>query len=211
MTFRLCSCFWICPPKRWTSMYTRRNRRSDFGIPGSASAVDHSRGALRPALGEAPAPLRQPGIAPSVSFVWQGAGGSGRSSGEIREPIFNSTGGASPMEIADVVYSPLEPRPVPLTGRSGGTTAVSTARPIQGLADTPGRSRGSLPRGPACCPRADSLRAPAARAAKQEEMISQDFLEPLILELAPAESLRLTELVDELEECGFSFERDVGR
>ena len=166
-------------------------------------------GALRPALGEAPAPLRQPGIAPSVSFVWQGAGGSGRSSGEIREPIFDSESGASPMEIADVVYSPLEPRPVPLTGRSGEPRRFRLL----------GQYRGSLIllEGPEGLYLVDQhaaheriLYERLQRATKQEEMISQDFLEPLILELAPAESLRLTELVDELEECGFSLSEMSG-
>jgi DNA mismatch repair protein MutL len=41
------------------------------------------------------------------------------------------------------------------------------------------------------------------RSLAAERTVSQGLLEPLVLELAPAERLRLTQAIGELSECGF--------
>ena len=149
------------------------------------------RNALAAALGERPAPLRQPDVAPTVPFVWQGLGDR-QEAVEVREPG----------RVADVAYSPIEPRIVPLSGRSG------VERPFRLL----GQYKGSLIllEGPDGLYIIDQhvaherilyerMRASLAR----ESGASQDFVEPLVLELGPSEAIHLLELQDELEASGF--------
>ena len=159
------------------------------------------REALGEALGEGAAPLRQPLAVPSVPFVWQGIGGSGLESSELREgktwrPM-RSTG-----HLADVVYSPEPPRSVPLSGRT------AEPRRLRLL----GQYKGSLIllEGPAGLYLIDQhaaheriLYERLRRASREERVAAQALVEPLILELGSSEAMRLAELRPHLEECGF--------
>ena len=159
------------------------------------------RAALGQALGEAGAPLRRPMGGPTASLVWQGIGGSGADASELRErPLFSP--GRSPTQIADVVYAPLAPQSVPLTGRSTETRRFRLL----------GQYRGSLIllEGPAGLFLVDQhaaheriLYERLRRATREESVAAQAFVEPLILELGASEGMRLSELQPELEACGF--------
>jgi DNA mismatch repair protein MutL len=116
---------------------------------------------------------------------------------EIREPD-----GSSP-PLAHAVYAPIEPVRVPLSGRSG------EERPFRLLGQY--KATLLLLEGPDGLYLIDQhvaherilyerLRAELAR----EQPKSQPLLDPVVLEMAPAEAARLEELGDELEQAGFS-------
>jgi DNA mismatch repair protein MutL len=178
------------------------------------------RRALARARGEAPAPLRRPaGAAPEVPFAWQGLGGrptleAWRHAGGAAPPA--GPEGASPGrglsslpgEVAEVgrlaapSYAPLDRAAVPLSGRSGET------RPFRLL----GQYKGTLIllEGPDGLYLVDQhvaheriLYERLRRSLAASIPPSQALLTPLLLELAPAERLRLVELAPALEACGF--------
>jgi DNA mismatch repair protein MutL len=177
------------------------------------------RRALARARGEVAAPLRRPaGAAPSVPFAWQGLGGrptpaawrpggwqpeaptAGRRgltapAGEIAEPASG--------RLATASYAPPERAAVPLSGRRG------EVRPFRLL----GQYKGTLIllEGPDGLYLVDQhvaherilferLRRSLAAASPP----SQALLTPRLLELGPAERLRLLELAPALEACGFA-------
>jgi DNA mismatch repair protein MutL len=97
----------------------------------------------------------------------------------------------------------MAPRPVPLSGRSG------EVRPFRLL----GQYKGSLIllEGPDGLYLIDQhvaherlLYERVRRSLEGERTPSQTLLTPLVLELAPAEAMRLGELAEALEPCGFS-------
>ncbi len=119
---------------------------------------------------------------------------------EIREPA-PPYGGTIP-RIAQPSMAPPEPRVIPLSGRSG------EARPFRLL----GQYKGSLIllEGPDGLYVIDQhvaherlLYERLRRSLAEEEPVSQRLLEPLVLELAPTEAMRLAELAPALEGCGF--------
>lgn len=153
---------------------------------------DSLRRGLEKARGEEAAPLRQPAIEPYVPFAWQGLG-------ERQEQP-----APPPMErLALPSYAPIERPMVPLSGRSG------EARPFRLL----GQYKGTLIllEGPDGLYVIDQhvaheriLYERVRRAMMAESMPVQHLLTPILLELAPAERLRLLELAPGLDECGFS-------
>lgn len=158
------------------------------------------RTALGEALGEGRAPLRMPLAEPSVPFVWQGVGRKGFANFEVRE---GQRPGAEGGELADVVYAPLRPRTVPLSGRSG------EPRRFQIL----GQYKGSLIllEGPEGLLLIDQhaaheriLYERLQRASRDERIVAQEFVAPVMLELGASESLMLGEVQPQLEQCGFS-------
>ena len=105
--------------------------------------------------------------------------------------------------IAQPSFVPMEPRLVPLSGRSG------EPRPFRLL----GQYKGSLIllEGPDGLYLLDQhvaherlLYERMRRSLEAEKTVSQNLLEPVMLELAPAESMRLAELSPALEHCGFT-------
>ena len=180
---------------------------------------------LARARGEEPAPLVTPQGPPAAPFAWQGLGGrsgferqtlSGGSGGsgasEIAEPATpawprQASGGPampplSPGRLATAAFAPLARAPVPLAGRRG------EVRPFRLL----GQYKGTLLllEGPDGLYLVDQhvaheriLYERLRRALHAEIATSQGLIDPLLLELAPAERLRLAELAPALEGCGF--------
>lgn len=191
---------------------------------------------LEQARGEVPAPLSQPASGPATPFAWQGLGERSRSSygdgaasspsgagqqDEIREapsPPWGGTsgerpaaGGPSPSaaeaaaRLATAAFPPVERAAVPLSGRSG------EQRPFRLL----GQYKGTLIllEGPDGLYLIDQhvaheriLYEKLRRDLHRQEPPSQGLVTPLLLELAPAEKMRLEELVPGLEGCGFRLE-----
>ena len=179
------------------------------------------RRALELGLGELEAPVRAlsgdavsgvwtgAGALPAGQLAWQGLGGrslarpseSGDSIDSLRgTEVRESVGGSG---LAHAVYAPIEPVAVPLSGRSG------EPRPFRIL----GQYKATLLmlEGPDGLYLIDQhvaherilyerLRAELARETPK----SQALLEPVLLDLAPAEAARLEELGAQLEEAGFS-------
>jgi DNA mismatch repair protein MutL len=168
---------------------------------------DALRRGLEKARGEEAAPLRPPVSQPYVPFAWQGLGGSSEP-----EPV--QTVDAAPpaprYEAAPVPasrlalpsYAPIERPIVPLSGRSG------EARPFRLL----GQYKGTLImlEGPDGLYLIDQhvaheriLYERLRRSMSGEAQPVQHLLTPVLLELAPAEHLRLLELAPGLDDCGF--------
>jgi DNA mismatch repair protein MutL len=186
------------------------------------------RRALARARGEVAAPLRRPAAAaPAVPFAWQGLGGPptpaawwrggpaadapapGRSGlpalpAEVAEgsPAAGPAAGLASGRLATASYTPPERAAVPLSGRRG------EVRPFRLL----GQYKGTLIllEGPDGLYLVDQhvaherilferLRRSLAAASPP----SQALLTPRLLELGPAERLRLVELAPALEACGF--------
>lgn len=153
---------------------------------------DSLRRGLEKARGEEAAPLRQPVIEPYVPFAWQGLGER-----QQEQP-------SAPVErLALPSYAPIERPMVPLSGRTG------EARPFRLL----GQYKGTLIllEGPDGLYVIDQhvaheriLYERVRRAMIAESTPVQHLLTPILLELAPAERLRLLELAPGLDECGFS-------
>jgi DNA mismatch repair protein MutL len=148
---------------------------------------------LAEARGEEPAPLDLPAEAPQAPLAWGGLGGSAQA-GELREP------GAP--HLAEAVLAPLERPVVPLSGRRGEPRSFRLL----------GQYKGTLillegPRGLMLIDQHVAheriLYERFRRALDGERAASQTLLEPLVLELAPSEAMRLGELVPGLESCGF--------
>ena len=181
-----------------------------FRDPGLLDRVhDALRRALEHARGEEPAPLRTPGDEPYVPFAWQGLGEKARVSGtwepEARPEIPQTMVTTSPQpsgRLAAASYAPIDRPIVPLSGRSG------EARPFRLL----GQYKGTLIllEGPDGLYLIDQhvaheriLYERVRRALLAEATPVQHLLTPPLLEMAPAERLRLLELSASLDECGF--------
>lgn len=186
------------------------------------------RSALSGARGEVPAPLRQPLAPPRDPFAWQGLGERSRerydapaSGWELREA--SASAAAPPWEsqraaetagseqvsaavpqqrIALPTFEIVDRPRVPLSGRSG------EARPFRVL----GQYKGTLIllEGPDGLYLIDQhvaherlLYERLRRSLEREVAASQTLLTPLLLDLAPAEVLRLAELAPRLESLGF--------
>ena len=167
--------------------------------------------------GEEPAPLVSPRGLPAVPPVWEGLGARKRVGADEEgawRPTFEDElaapsprgiegGGPESRRIAQPAFAPMAPRPVPLSGRSG------EVRPFRLL----GQYKGSLIllEGPDGLYLIDQhvaherlLYERVRRSLEGERTASQTLLTPLVLELAPAEAMRLGELAEALEPCGFS-------
>jgi len=165
-------------------------------------------------LGERKQPLRDDGgtwrplPGGEVSEVREGAvaggdelaDGGARSYGRTVEP--GPAAGVAP-RIAQPNFTPPAPRTVPLSGRSGPPRAFRLL----------GQYKGSLIllEGPDGLYLIDQhvaherlLYERLRRAFADESTPSQSLIEPQILELGPAEALRLSELAPALEPCGFA-------
>ena len=183
------------------------------------------RAGLELSRGEEAAPLRAPVGPPPAPFAWQGLGGK-RVSGEAGEggewtvepagpwpgsevaeppaPVWSGDPGAlGPGRLAGVAYAPAPERPVvPLSGRSG------EVRPFRLL----GQYKGALVlvEGPDGLYLVDQhvaheriLYERLRRSLARERTPSQRLVDPPLLELSGPERLRLLELAEELEACGF--------
>jgi len=174
--------------------------------------------ALERARGEEPAPLTATDGLPGAPLVWQGlgqrsdgwlGGGAGRvDSSEVRE-LDGGRPGEPVGRLADVSIAPLVRSPVPLSGRSG------ESRPFRLL----GQYKGTLIllEGPDGLYLVDQhvahervLYERFRRQLLETAVLSQRLLEPILLELAPAEAMRLAEAGPDLEQLGFSFSEMSG-
>ncbi|HTQ78939.1 MAG TPA: hypothetical protein VMM92_03000, partial [Thermoanaerobaculia bacterium] len=197
-----------------------------FRDPGLVDRLSRTlRRGLDRARGEEPAPLRVPGQPePRVPFAWQGLGERTASpahfpawggASEVREgppetpaqvssaaPEASPAPAAGPGRLAAANYAPLSRAPVPLSGRKEGT------RPFRLL----GQYKGTLIllEGPDGLYLIDQhvaheriLYERLRRALLAEKTPVQSLLTPPLLDLGPAERLRLLELAPRLEECGF--------
>jgi len=187
------------------------------------------RHALARSRGEVAAPLRRPAAdAPAVPFAWQGLGGTptpaawgprpmpdevaelgggvpaaasdARAAGAFAGPF---AGPPLPARLATASYLPPERAAVPLSGRRG------EARPFRLL----GQYKGTLIllEGPDGLYLVDQhvaheriLYERLRRSLAAATPPSQVLLSPLLLDLSPAERLRLLELAPALEPCGFA-------
>ncbi|HEY4573718.1 MAG TPA: DNA mismatch repair endonuclease MutL [Thermoanaerobaculia bacterium] len=167
---------------------------------------DALRRALERARGEEAAPLRPPAAEPYVPFAWQGLGEKSASSWDrprespgppalVELPV-------TPTRLATPSYVPIERPIVPLSGRSG------EARPFRLL----GQYKGTLImlEGPDGLYLIDQhvaheriLFERLRRAMAAERPPVQHLLSPVLLDLSPAERLRIGELAGGLEEHGF--------
>jgi len=186
-----------------------------FRDPGLLDRIyDALRRTLERARGEEDAPLRPPVSEPYVPFAWQGLGetrapvawnrpadapavvtGSSAIQGSVELPVI-------PTRLATPSYAPLERPIVPLSGRHG------EARPFRLL----GQYKGTLLllEGPDGLYLIDQhvaheriLYERLRRSMAAERPPVQHLLTPVLLDLAPAERLRLAELAPGLEEHGF--------
>lgn len=163
-----------------------------FRDPALLDRIHESlRRGLEKARGEEVAPLRQPVTEPYVPFAWQGLG-------QTQPPVQTE-------RLALPSYAPVERPVVPLSGRKG------EARPFRLL----GQYKGTLIllEGPDGLYVIDQhvaheriLYERLRRAMTAESTPVQHLLTPILLELAPAERLRLLELAPGLDGCGFSLE-----
>jgi DNA mismatch repair protein MutL len=168
---------------------------------------DALRRALERARGEEAAPLRPPAAEPYVPFAWQGLGEKRASSWdrprEASGPPALVELPVTPTRLATPSYVPIERPIVPLSGRSG------EARPFRLL----GQYKGTLIllEGPDGLYLIDQhvaheriLYERLRRAMAAERPPVQHLLSPVLLDLSPAERLRIGELAGGLEEHGFA-------
>jgi DNA mismatch repair protein MutL len=182
-----------------------------FRDPGLLDRIyDALRRVLERARGEEPAPLRSPGVEPYVPFAWQGLGEKVRVSAAWNPQERSEAGRTEtqppaappPSRLATPSYVPVERPIVPLSGRSG------EARPFRLL----GQYKGTLIllEGPDGLYLIDQhvaheriLYERLRRSLAAERAPVQSLLTPVLLELGPAERLRLIELAPGLDEHGF--------
>ena len=179
-----------------------------FRDPGLLDRIYYAlRRALERARGEEAAPLRPPASEPYVPFAWQGLG-------EKRAPVAwdrDRSGDVpavvelpvTPTRLATPSFLPVARPIVPLSGRHG------EARPFRLL----GQYKGTLIllEGPDGLYLIDQhvaheriLYERLRRSLAAARPAVQHLLTPVLLELGPAERLRLLELVPGLDEHGFS-------
>ena len=169
---------------------------------------DAFRRTLERARGEEAAPLRSPAAEPYVPFAWQGLGEQRPPVAWDRPPAGPAPNPAVvdlpviPTRLATPSYAPIERPMVPLSGRSG------EARPFRLL----GQYKGTLIllEGPDGLYVIDQhvaheriLYERLRRAMAAERPPVQHLLTPILLDLSPAERLRMAELAPGLEEHGF--------
>ncbi|HEY9421585.1 MAG TPA: DNA mismatch repair endonuclease MutL [Thermoanaerobaculia bacterium] len=169
---------------------------------------DALRRGLERARGEEDAPLRPPASEPYVPFAWQGLGDThppvawDRPAPDAAVETTTQPAFQMPNRLATPAYAPIERPIVPLSGRSG------EARPFRLL----GQYKGTLIllEGPDGLYLVDQhvaheriLYERLRRALTAERTPVQHLLTPILLDLAPAERLRLTELAAPLDDCGF--------
>jgi DNA mismatch repair protein MutL len=184
---------------------------------------DALRRTLERARGEEAAPLRPPASEPYVPFAWQGlgekrtmapwerpadltvtvAGTAGEPPAFVELPVI-------PTRLATPSYAPIQRPMVPLSGRHG------EARPFRLL----GQYKGTLIllEGPDGLYLIDQhvaheriLYERLRRAMAEQRPAVQHLLTPVLLDLAPAERLRLQELAPGLEEHGFGLSALSGK
>jgi DNA mismatch repair protein MutL len=173
---------------------------------------DALRRTLERARGEEAAPLRTPASEPYVPFAWQGLGDPRppvaweRTRGDLPAEVTGEPSLALvelPARLATPSYAPLTRSIVPLSGRSG------EARPFRLL----GQYKGTLIllEGPDGLYLIDQhvaheriLYERLRRAMAAERPPVQHLLSPVLLDLSPAERIRLSELAPGLEEHGFA-------
>ena len=193
----------------------------------SDAFVDRVEAALRQTLalarGEEAAYLRTPRSLPQMPAAWEGLGGREYSrpagplwgSAEVGEPrtpydpsnshSSNSPPQTPPPSIARPSFPPIVPSNVPLSGRGRGPTSFRLLGQYKGslvllegydglyLVDQHAAHEWIL---------YERLRRSFAAQAPQ----SQVLLSPILLELSPAEAMRLEELAPALLSCGFEVE-----
>jgi DNA mismatch repair protein MutL len=177
---------------------------------------DALRRTLERARGEEDAPLRTPASEPYVPFAWQGLGDPRppvaweRTRSDLPTEVTGGPASAAfvelpmlPARLATPSYAPLARSIVPLSGRSG------EARPFRLL----GQYKGTLIlfEGPDGLYLIDQhvaheriLYERLRRAMAAERPPVQHLLSPVLLDLSPAERIRLSELAPGLEEHGFA-------
>jgi len=178
---------------------------------------DSLRRGLQLARGEEPVAFTQPSGPPAAPLVWQGLGGRRRpgdprawsGADEVGEGHLQGDFSASSPRLAEAVYAPLERRPVPLTGRSGESRAFRLLGQYKATL--------ILLEGPDGLYLVDQhvaheriLYERFRRQLERTDSPAQGLLEPILLELGAAEALRLTEMIPELEGCGFSLREMSG-
>jgi len=174
-----------------------------FRDPGLLDRIhDALRRGLERARGEEPAPLRTPASEPYVPFAWQGLGDR-----QDRSVPFEVSGTqpemqAPPDRLATPSFAPIQRAMVPLSGRHG------EARPFRLM----GQYKGTLIllEGPDGLYLIDQhvaheriLYERLRRSLNAGRTPVQSLLTPPLLELGPAERLRLLELAPSLDDCGF--------
>jgi DNA mismatch repair protein MutL len=179
-----------------------------FRDPGLADRIyDAVRRGLEHARGEEPAPLRPPSSDPIVPFSWQGLGQKRPPEAGDRQVAAPPLASLpvepwAPSRLATPSYAPVQRPIVPLSGRSG------EVRPFRLL----GQYKGTLIllEGPDGLYLIDQhvaheriLYERLRRALGSARTPVQHLLTPPLLELAPAERLRLLELAPALDDCGF--------
>jgi DNA mismatch repair protein MutL len=177
-----------------------------FRDPGFLDRVhDALRRGLERARGEEPAPLRTPASEPYVPFAWQGLGDR-RPPAAWEQRQSDRQDAGMPFEVSGTIsapsYAPIQRAMVPLSGRHG------EARPFRLM----GQYKGTLIllEGPDGLYLIDQhvaheriLYERLRRSLNAERTPVQSLLTPPLLELAPAERLRLLELAPSLDDCGF--------
>ncbi|MEZ5333374.1 MAG: DNA mismatch repair endonuclease MutL [Thermoanaerobaculia bacterium] len=168
-------------------------------------SVDDTAAALRVGLaaarGDEAAPLRaEDGADGPPRLSWHGLGAEGREAGWVAEPG----------RIAEAVYAPPQPLPVPLSGRGGGIHSLRLLGQYKGTM--------LLLEGPDALYLIDQhvaheriLFERLRRRLEAEEVPRQNLLTPLILELSAPEAMRLGELAPRLEACGWGLAELSGR
>jgi DNA mismatch repair protein MutL len=175
-------------------------RFRDSSHLGATAAV--LRAGLAAARGDSAAPLRaEAGAAGRPALAWQGVGGPRDDSGGWI---------AEPGRLAEAVYAPPQPLPVPLSGRGGGIHSLRLLGQYKGTM--------LLLEGPDALYLIDQhvaheriLFERLRRRLESEEVPRQGLLTPLLLELSEPERMRLEELATRLEACGWGLSGLSGR
>lgn len=175
---------------------------------GSAGGVGTAAGALQGTFGDLSA-----GGAADAAIAYDASPAApseiAEPGSERRWPTGEAGGAAPPSQIAHASVAPPRPTMVPLSGRSG------EARPFRIL----GQYKGTmiLLEGPDGLYLIDQhvaherlLYERLRRNMAESRPASQQLLQPILMELAGSEAMRLEELGPALEECGFGVDRLSG-
>jgi len=162
------------------------------------------RKALEQGLGDIPAEIGEVVTGPAPPLAWQGLGNASSQS----NPVIPNPGGLGfgldvrESRVAEAVYAPLPPAEIPLSGRSKPRESLRLLGQYKGTM--------ILLEGPDALFVIDQhvaheriLYERLRRAMLEEETAMQALLEPRLLELPVEDAMRLTEIADRLEGCGF--------